>query len=77
MSNEWVEWNLTPNGWKRGSEKYDFGFNKKEIPLENVLTLRIHKIMNPNNDWERVDTEWESDNTALVETLKEKFGDRP
>lgn len=81
LSKECYEYHLTPCGWVDGSFKGDVlgGSKEVEIPNDRVLTIACYDdtpaAFSKTYFYDKV--VWESEDKALVEQLKNKFGDRP
>ena len=79
-SNEWIEWHLTPSGWKKGS--YLLDFNKPVIvepPKDRVLTCEYKEYM--SSGFSKLETsvteEWRSKDEKVIQDLLKKFGECP
>ncbi len=79
--NEWIEWHLTPRGWKPGNEKREFPPYQKEVeaPSDRVLTCRYHQGVAINSIWIQKYTSriWEIADKNVVDEMIDKFGDCP
>lgn len=76
----WVEWHLTPCGWRSGTEKTDFGsVYTVEPPPSRVLTCRCdeEEDTGTNQTRDTVTVLWESPDKEKVDFLKRRFGDCP
>jgi hypothetical protein len=79
-SDEWTEWQLTPRGWERGSERTDGpGIEFKEPPADRVLTYRWSEIQSsPYSRMHRnAEVKWKSNDEELIAKLKTQFGEAP
>lgn len=78
-SNEWTDWHLTPRGWERGTEKDDFKRVDRDPPPDRVLSSRFKEyVASVYSKYERTSSiTWRSADSALIETLLEKFGPPP
>lgn len=80
LSKEWTEWHLTPEGWKRGTEKIDF--RQAEIlehPINRVLTCiyKEHLSSAFSSLDKSVEEKWRSGQQEEVDILLKKFGSCP
>jgi hypothetical protein len=78
-SNEWTDWHLTPQGWKKGSEKTDFDRTDCEPPVDRVITVRWSDYLgHPFATARRGHTTmWQSNDIKQVEDLLQKYGEAP
>jgi len=78
-SNEWFEFHLTPNGWVKGSERFDFGLEEKIAPNDRVLTLRFYEYMSsPFSSISKYREKlYHHENNELVNSLVDRFGELP
>jgi hypothetical protein len=78
-SNEWTEWHLTPDGWKRGTEKDDFKRVDRKAPDDRVLTVVYREFLSSvySTTDESLETIWKSSDAKTIATLQAKFGPPP
>jgi hypothetical protein len=79
-SNEYIEWHLTPTGWKAGDERDDFeGITTREASTDRVLTIRYSSYMaSPHTPLEnRLTQTWNCGEQTTIDELLAKFGPSP
>lgn len=79
LSNEYMEWHLTPNGWVEGTDKHDFGIKLVEPPANCLLTVqcgtKMTSAFSPLTPYKR--EIWRAvDQDQLIAALLEKYGDQ-
>ena len=79
-SHEWTEYHLTPDGWKQGSWRIDFGnTHEKDSPPDRVLTCVYHeKLSSVYSQMDRyVNETWRSEDDAVIDALIKQYGECP
>ncbi|MCT7328019.1 translation initiation factor 1 [Ralstonia mojiangensis] len=79
-SHEWIDMHLTPGGWVRGSEKYDFApVDEHPVPADAVLTLRRTQYL--ASAFSKMETTFAetplTDDAVIIAELRQKFGQSP
>ncbi|MGL4249718.1 MAG: hypothetical protein ACRCR1_03530 [Aeromonas sp.] len=78
---EWVEWHLTPNGWVKGSTKYEFeGVKRVPEPIDRVKTCIVSEKIHSGAlglDREIMETWSDHGQPDKINSLLEEFGGCP
>jgi hypothetical protein len=79
LSEEYTDWDLTPRGWERGTERLDTGKTTEvKPPLDRVLTVRwLEEQISPSHRHESSNELWRSTDVEAIRELIEYFGTPP
>jgi hypothetical protein len=76
---EWMDWHLTPRGWKPGSFKANGEEVTGEAPTDRVQTVRFHERHSSphrqSDGWTEI--VWESEDEKLICELHLTYGPPP
>ena len=75
---EWFEYHLTPDGWKKGTERWEFQPEYRAPPANRFLTLRRTEYFGSQGATPvHIDEEWVHLDTDAVAALINKYGSKP
>ena len=80
IRNEWTEWHLTPDGWKRGSTRVQGKGNTwADEPEDRVLSFVYKEVETSASTEARVSAEesWRSKTATDIDALLRQFGASP
>lgn len=79
LSNEYMEWHLTPDGWVEGTNKHDFASKEVKPPANRLLTVisgdKMSSSFSPIEKYKREIWRAEGQDQMIADLLK-KYGNR-
>lgn len=75
---EWFEYHLTPRGWEKGTERWEFQPEYRDPPADRFLTLRRTEYFGSRSPAPPgTQREWVHHDIDVVTALESQFGSKP